>query len=116
MIVAAALVGIMLMSGGREKQDASAEPIVIVEENVKRTEERIKSICEKVRGVGKAEVVVTLSESVYAFSSEDGYSAEICGVGIVCDGGDDPAVVNRLLSLISAACDLPTNKIYIAPT
>lgn len=64
-------------------------------------EEKIQALCERVKGAGAVSVAVTL----------DGES--VCGVGIVCDGGDDPEVVKNLVSLISASCDVPTNRIYV---
>jgi len=35
------------------------------------------------------------------------------GVGIVCRGGGDPKIQRELLLLISAACGIGTNKIFI---
>lgn len=90
--VLAAVIGIALMIGDFGGYGSSIES---------QAEEKIRTLCEKVKGVGEATVALTFDES------------EICGVGIVCDGGDDPEVVNRLLSLISASCAVPTNRIYI---
>lgn len=39
---------------------------------------------------------------------------EIAGVGIVCTGGDDPAVQNELTALVSAALGIGTNKIHVS--
>lgn len=41
---------------------------------------------------------------------------KIGGVGVVCRGGSDPAVVRRLTLLISAAYNIGANKIYITGT
>ncbi len=110
-----AAIGILLMMGtgeeNRQNDRANSEGI----DMVSVTEQKIREICEKVRGAGEATVAVTFSDSVSVFSDEPGLY-EISGVGIVCDGGDDPIVVERLLSLVSAACDLPTSRIYIAPS
>ena len=38
---------------------------------------------------------------------------EICGVGIVCDGGGSTDVQNRLIMLISSAFGISSNKIYV---
>lgn len=44
-----------------------------------------------------------------------GYSPpEIKGVGIVCEGGNDAGVRAEIISLVSAAFGVPTNKIYVA--
>ena len=38
---------------------------------------------------------------------------EIAGVGIVCRGGDSDVVRERLISLVSSALNIGTNKVYI---
>ena len=105
------------------------------------TEEKIVSICSGVDGVGEVRAVVTLSggyRAVYAADaqgSESSYRNEtvltgsgnsekailvgyevprIVGIGIVCTGGDDPAIRQSLTMLVSAAFDVSSNKIYVA--
>lgn len=104
----------------------------------------IAALCAEVRGVGKVQVMVTLSggyEYVYAQdvqskTDEGSYSWEqnyvivgsgstqgplllmrlqpsVGGVGIVCEGGADPAVQNELIALVSATFGIGTNKIYV---
>ena len=104
-------------------------------------EKRVEEICSRVRGAGTVHAVVTLKggyRAVYATdsrSSSTGYqndtvligsgasegavlicyeNPEISGIGIVCTGGDDPRVKESVLSLVSAAFDIGTNKIYVA--
>lgn len=105
----------------------------------------IAALCASVRGVGKVQVMVTLSggyEYVYArdlqsktggesYTWEETYvlvgsgSAQsplllvtkqpsVAGVGIVCEGGGDPAVQNELTALVSAAFGIGTNKIHVS--
>ena len=99
-------------------------------------EERVRSICSSVNGVGNVTAIVTLSggfESVYAVQGSpdspeyviigSGTSAKplflshtppsIAGIGIVCDGADNLSVRAELLSLVSAAFHIPSNRIYI---
>lgn len=99
-------------------------------------ESRVKSLCESVRGVENVTVAVTLSggfEEVYAKEISDekesyvilgsGSNAsalylsrktpEITGIGVVCRGGGNDDVRQELLSLLSAAFKVPTNRIYI---
>lgn len=109
-------------------------------EYTKAVEESIRDLCSGVSGVSNVSVAVTLEngfEYVYAADSEvrNGESEytyitvgsgsregtvyitekppKIGGVGVVCRGGDDPAVQRKLISLISAAYNVPSNKIYI---
>ncbi len=105
------------------------------------TEKKIVAICSGVEGVGEVRAVVTLSggyRAVYAAdaqSSDSSYRNEtvltgsgnsekailvgyevpkIVGIGIVCTGGDDPAIRQSITLLVSAAFDVSTNKIYVA--
>lgn len=104
-------------------------------------ETRVKDICQSVKGAGTVKVFVSLKggyRTVYAYdsqSSSGGYKNEIvmsgsgsdknavvtayenpqiAGVGIVCDGGGDAEVRKQIISLVSAALDISTNKIFVA--
>ena len=104
------------------------------------TEERIRTICSGVSGAGEVRAVVTLEggyRAVYASDAQSangsyrnetvltgsgnsekailvGYEApRIVGIGIVCTGGDDPSVQQRITMLVSAAFDVSANKIYV---
>lgn len=117
-----------------------AEDTLSAEAFAEATEEKIVAICSGVSGVGDVRAVVTLEggyRAVYASdvqgsdssyrnetvltgsgSSEKailvGYDApRIMGVGIVCAGGDDPAIKQRITLLVSAAFDVSANKIYV---
>lgn len=74
---------------------------VPTESTAEREEQKIKSLCEKVEGAGEVAVAVSVDGD------------KISGIGIVCGGGDDPDVAHRLLSLVSASCNVPSNRIYI---
>lgn len=103
-------------------------------------ETRVKALCSRVAGVGEAEVMITLAggfEYVYAtdtrtaaggvttsyvtVGSGSGESLvfvtekppAIVGVGVVCAGGNDPAVRQEITSLLSAALGIGSNKIYV---
>lgn len=105
------------------------------------TEKRLREILMEIEGVGKAEVLLTINsteEYVYAETvkngasqTENGYviidkgsekealvkkinNPSISGVVIVCEGGDDPKVCEKLYKAVSTALNIPTNKIYVA--
>lgn len=111
------------------------------ESYAEEVERRVEAICTRVEGAGTVHAVVTLKggyRAVYAIdsrSSSGGFqnstvligsgsseeavlicyeNPEISGIGIVCGGGDDPKVREAILSLVAAAFDVKTNKIYIA--
>lgn len=92
LIVVCALLGILLLTFDFSAPTESSE---------EREEQKIKALCEMVDGAGAVAVAVSME------------GEKINGIGIVCGGGDDPDVAHRLLSLISASCDVPSNRIYI---
>ena len=123
------------------KSEESATPVLDAKNYEEEVENKIKELCYGVRGVGKVSVMVSLRggyKTVYAMdaqSTPSGYRSEIVkvgsgsnqegiitgyenpqiiGVGIVCEGGDDSRVKNEIVSLVSAALDISTNKIFVA--
>ncbi len=107
----------------------------------KDIKERLIEILEAIEGVGKAEVMLTLTsteEYVYAETFKQGSSQSendyviidkgsqkeallkkinnpaVSGVVIVCEGGDDPRVCERIYKAVSTALDISTGKIYVA--
>ena len=64
-------------------------------------EEKLGRLCERVEGVESVSVAVSLNGD------------RIEGVGVVCVGGNDPAIRRELTELISAACGIRSNKIFV---
>ena len=127
-------------TGDEESVKSYTGDSVALIEYTKALEDSIRQLCSGVSWVSNVSVAVTLEngfEYVYAADSEvrNGESEytyitvgsgsregtvyitekppKIGGVGVVCRGGDDPAVQRKLISLISAAYNVPSNKIYI---
>ncbi len=98
-------------------------------------------ILMSIEGVGKAQVMLTISsaeEYVYAeelkrgsTQAEKNYviidngsqeealvkkinNPRVSGVLIVCEGGDDPRVCEKIYKAVSTALDVSTSKIYVA--
>ncbi len=143
LLLAALGLGLLLFGGKMSTADEPVpetpyspkeDELVLYREHL---EERIQSICQAVSGVGKVQVAVTLSgsyEAVYATEIKDGNeeyvilgsgssasalllskeTPSVIGVGIVCSGGADTRVKSELTALVSAAFDVPTNRIYIS--
>ena len=141
-ILAGALLGIaLLLAGGRGKTEEQSTDTVsqvnATEETVlyrRRLEEEIRALCESVSGVGEVRVALTLEggfREVYATEGTDGEYVivgsgssaapllisrdppALAGIGIVCRGGSSPSVQRELVALLSAAFDLPSNRIYV---
>lgn len=130
--------------GGLKKEEeaqAAVQGSMDPEAYAATLEARIEELCEGVKGAGRVQATVTLKggyRAVYATdakitssgkqsstvlvgsgSSEDAIllyyeNPEIAGIGIVCEGGDDPEVRARMVSLISATFSMKTNKIFVA--
>jgi stage III sporulation protein AG len=126
---------------GTSQKNNSASEHADLAEYTDRLEESIGRICSNVAGVSDVTVAVTLKsgyEYVYAAYSDNktdgsveikyitigsGSSKtpvyiteklpEIAGIGIVCRGGSNPAIQQKLIDLISAAYNIGSNKIYI---
>ena len=145
-ILVAAVLGIALLlfcTNFEKKETDTAEPSVYDPKEDELIlyqtylEERVKTLCESVAGVGKVTAIVTLGggfESVYAVEEHDGYeqyvilgsgtNAEalfvtrnappIVGIGIVCEAGNDALIRQELTELISAAFHVSTNRIHVS--
>lgn len=147
-ILAIALILISDLSGnGAEdkKSDGSSENVsadfVYADVYADSMDEKLCAILTSIEGVGKAQVMLTVSsteEYVYAETkkvgtsqAENGYviidkspqkealvkkvnNPEIKGVVIVCEGGDDPRVCEKIYKAVSTALDISTSRIYVA--
>ena len=104
-------------------------------------EKRVEELCNKIDGVSSTHAVVTLRggyRAIYASNSQSGTgnsknqivvlgsgsnekplligyeNPEIAGIGIVCSGGNDARRREIIISVVSSAFDIGTNKIFVA--
>lgn len=109
-------------------------------EYARTVEKRVEELCNKIDGVGSAYAVVSLEggyRAVYASDVQSGSSnskkqtvilgsgadekallvgyenPRIAGIGIVCSGGDEPRKRADIISVISSAFDVSSNKIFV---
>ncbi len=107
----------------------------------KSIEERVEELCNRIDGVSSAYAVVTLKggyRAIYATDLQSGSSSsknatvivgsgssekglligyenpEISGIGIVCSGGDNYNVRKNIISVVSSAFDISSNKIFVS--
>lgn len=113
--------GIVLTTGRRRRQRIDRGGLAIY---TAALEAKAGDLCTRVAGVSDVTVAVSLAQGVeYVYAGEDGSARQallvterppqISGIGVVCAGADDPATVQTLLSLLSAAFGVSTNRIYI---
>lgn len=82
-------------------------------------EESLLSVVTQIEGVGNAKIFLTMDnsgENVYLNNSDKktkSITPIVRGVVIVCDGGDDPVVVNRVMSAVTKSLDVSSNKVCV---
>ncbi len=130
-------------SGKKQKQEASDVSVDFAYSDLysENLNAELSELLASIEGVGKARVMITVSsteEYVYAEELKRGTSQaeksfviidngsqeealvkkinnpQISGVVIVCEGGDDPRVCEKIYKAVSTVLDIPTSKIYAA--
>ncbi len=82
-------------------------------------EESLLSVVTHIEGVGNAKIFLTMDnngENVYLNNSDTktkSITPVVRGVVIVCDGGDDPLVVSRVMSAVTKSLNISTNKVCV---
>lgn len=82
-------------------------------------EESLLSVVTQIEGVGNAKIFLTMDndgENVYLNNSDTktkSITPVVRGVVIVCDGGDDPIIVNRVMSAVTKSLDISSNKVCV---
>lgn len=82
-------------------------------------EENLLSVVTQIEGVGQAKIFLTMDnngENVYLNNSDTktkSITPVVRGVVIVCDGGDDPLVVSRVMSAVTKSLDISSNKVCV---
>ncbi len=82
-------------------------------------ENSLLSVVTQIEGVGNAKIFLTMDnngENVYLNNTDtktQSITPVVRAVVIVCDGGDDPVVVSRVMSAVTKSLDIPTNKVCV---
>ena len=82
-------------------------------------EEKLLSVVTQIEGVGEAKIFLTMDnngENVYLNNSDtktQSITPVVRGVVIVCDGGDEPLVVSRVMSAVTKSLDISSNKVCV---
>ncbi len=103
------------VSRGGERDEAFS-----VKEYSKQTESVLESLISKIEGVGEAKVMLTMENSVeYVYLKDSTTKTKevepvIRGVLVVCEGGGDPVVVERVTQAVTKALDISTAKVCVS--
>ena len=129
------VIGIILIFAGEKNkaENYNAEEVFYNDEAyAKMMEVKLEDIINEIEGVSEAKVVITLksgAESVFA-SDEDGQKDKyvvtgdglVCvktllptveGVAVVCRGGNNPAVKEKITSLVCSLLGLYSTHVYV---
>ena len=81
--------------------------------------ERLLDIVSEIDGVGEVKVFLTMDnsgENVYLTNTDTktkSIEPTVRGVVIVCDGGDDPIVVDRVMGAVTRSLSVSSDRVYI---
>ena len=81
-------------------------------------EERLTALVAGVEGVGECRVMITLeSGTEYVYTTQTMLVTEVLpkvrGVVVVCDGGDDQTVCDRVTEVITTALNIPKRRVCV---
>jgi stage III sporulation protein AG len=80
---------------------------------------QLLQIVTHIDGVGEAEIFLTMDnsgENIFLSNSDQktkSIEPTVRGVVVVCDGGDDPLVVERVLSAVTRSLSISSDKVCI---
>ena len=131
-VISLIVVGLFLILYGSFKgKGSSKHDEFSYEEYTEALEEKIEDFLKSVKGIKKAQVLITLdtsNEKVYAQNSNNFYYIftssgepiflsekypQVRGVAIACTNGDDARVRQNITELISSYLGIPSNRIKI---
>lgn len=84
-----------------------------------KTEAHLLEIISHISGVGEAKIFLTMDnggENVYLKNTDTktkSIEPKVRGVVVVCDGGDDPLVVARVMDAVTKSLNIGSDKVCI---
>lgn len=130
---------ILVMYGSPERESAAPESEdAALDEYVKSLEAKVKGLISEMDGTGNVSVMITLEKSVETelardrtysdgvLVSEKNYAGgkgtvevaqimpKVGGVAVVCRGGSDPVLQERVISLVKALFGIPANRVFVS--
>ena len=116
LLFAAALGVLLMLLGGRGGEAPQKYSEAAYAE---KTEAELLLLCSSVAGVSDCSVAVSFTSGyTYEYSSRGDIIAvnnpRVCGVAIVCRGGDIPAIERELVKLVSAYLGLGASQISVS--
>ena len=123
MIIIAGLVGIALIFISTyvdfDVGNAKPEEEFSVTTYSTQIESDLQNVISQIQGAGQTKVLLTMENSVEYVYLDDSTTKtkeiepHIRGVLVVCEGGDDPVVVERISEAVTKSLDISTAKVCI---
>lgn len=116
-VVLASAIGVLFMVLGGSTQEKNKE--YSDEAYAQYIEAELLSLCSSVRGVSDCSAAVSFSCGyTYEYSSRGDVVTvnypKVCGVAIVCRGGEIPAIESELVKLVSAYLGIGASQISVS--
>lgn len=105
--------------GGSTKTEEAGYSRAELAEYEARLEKRLSDILSEIKGIGKTEVMITLDgaeQTEYGKSKDMLLSVtapRVRGVIVVCDGGDNIAVKEKVINAVSGVFGISTTRISV---
>jgi len=102
--------------GSGEKEQAAGFSVGSYQANVQKELERLLA---QIEGAGKTRVLLTMENSAEYVYLENGTTKtkeiqpKICGVLVLCEGGNDPVTAGRVTEAVTKALGVSTAKVCI---
>lgn len=113
LIFMSSYIDLSAVTGGKEQEEFS---VISYSTDI---ENDLQNVISQIEGAGETKVLLTMENSVeYVYLKDSTTKTKeiepiIRGVLVVCKGGDDPVVVERITDAVTKALDISTAKVCI---
>jgi stage III sporulation protein AG len=124
LLIAAGAVGaaLIMLSGnlGGQQQGAASAADFSVTDYRSRTQRELEELLSHIQGAGRTRVLLTMENSAEAVYLENAAAKtkeiepRVRGVLVLCEGGGDAVVAERVTEAVTKALDISTAKVCIA--
>ena len=109
---------LLLLSSRGEAKDGATDGLLPSASSKRALEQELTALILQMEGVSRAAVRVSLaSGNEYVWENGKNtrvLSGRVRGVAVVCDGGADPAVRQRIVTMLCALLDLPMKSVSVS--
>ena len=109
---------LLLFSSGNKNQKKAETDLVPTRDDKQILEKELSELVLALEGVSRAKVSISL-ESGNEYIWDNGkntlvLAGRVRGVAVVCEGGDDPVIRQKITSMLCALFDLPLKAVSVS--